>query len=176
MSTSLTEMIRKQEEQLAELRQRYQEKQERLISLQAKCESLLAQLSQLDHDISILAAELGISMPPGPTPASPSAVPTATATVPATASATLSNHGSTASVTPRASEEIVQPPLRHFIIEVLKQSNTPLSAKAIAERVIAMGYHTRSQHFANIVQNTIRAIDDYNIQFTPRVGYLLVDE
>jgi len=183
MSTSLSELIRQQEEQLAELRRRFEEKQERLTNLQAKRESLLAQLHQLDQDISILTNELGVVNPPisatttapapQPTPSAPSSPTPSTPTQPIQAT----NGAMAATATADSMYEFNQPRLQDFILDVLKQAHTPLTAKMIAERVIAAGYRTRSRHFINVVQNTLRGMmHQFPITFEKRVGYLMAKE
>jgi hypothetical protein len=178
MSTSLFELIRRQEEQLAELRRRFEEKQERLANLRAKRDTLLAQLHQLDHDISTLMTELGITNPPElPSAPATGPQPAATPTSSTVAQPTPPSNGAFATGDADPSYYFEQPRLQDFIMDVLKQAQTPLTAKMIAQQVIAAGYRTRSRHFINVVQNTLRGMmNQLPITFEKRVGYFLAKE
>ena len=76
----------------------------------------------------------------------------------------------TAAKTPLAPASNDQP-LPAVVTKILAQSSQPLSARTLAEKVLATGYQTTSKNFTNVIWSGIGKMD--NVENIPGKGYRL---
>ena len=80
---------------------------------------------------------------------------------------------SAAPTAPAAKRDITPaaPTLRQHIVNLLKRAKRPLKAKELAARVLAAGYQTASNDFANVVSTALKKMAE--VQRVPGQGYVL---
>jgi DNA repair exonuclease SbcCD ATPase subunit len=64
-----------------------------------------------------------------------------------------------------------QPSLRELVTNILKVSRKPVSARELAEQILASGYHSDSKKFVKVVSIMLWKID--NVEHVPDQGYRL---
>ncbi|HTU16946.1 MAG TPA: hypothetical protein VMG10_02690 [Gemmataceae bacterium] len=64
-----------------------------------------------------------------------------------------------------------QPSLREALTSILKNSRKPLSARELAEQILATGYHSDSKTFVNVVWTMLGKMK--NIERVPEKGFRL---
>ena len=114
--------------------------------------------------------------------AKPASVPVVAAPKPETAKAPTAKPASTPAVAaPKAAPVATaptpapagdnQPPLPEVVTQVLAKTTEPLSARALAEKVLATGYKSKSKDFINVIWAGVGKMD--NVENVQGKGYRL---